>query len=112
MEPELVMEGIKNLYPPDREKLPFVELVKAVVTVYTQKNPGEPGIPTGLFEETMCGLLTEDMYHMALCLDASKTKEVIFFYNVKTGEGEFVLGETGDGNLDLAESGDVGTFPV
>ena len=74
MEPKVVMEGIKNLYPPDREKLPLVELVKVVVTVYTQKNPGELGIPTGL--------LTEDWYHMALCLDASDTEEVIFFYNV------------------------------
>lgn len=111
MEPELVIEGIKKLYPPDREKLPFVKLVKAVVTVYTQKNQGEPGIPNGLFKDHVWtfnrGLLSHGT--LSRCL---RHWEVKFFYNVKTGEGEFVLGETGDGNLNLAESGDVGTFPV
>lgn len=111
MEVEKFTEEIKKLYPEDKEKLNFVELVKAVVKVYMQKNPGETGIHPVLFESIMCGLLTEDGYSMALHLDATG-KEVIFSYNVKTGQGEFVLGEIGDGNLYSVKSGDVGNFPV
>ena len=117
-----VREGLKKLYP-ERKKLNYDELVKAVdVLQKAKKKAKDSGMIEEDIVEILGELLTDDVYETVIDIKNSGTEEAIFLYDLKTYECrlydletykfELACSETCDGNLNSVESGDSGVIHV